>query len=145
MVGQTFILGSRCLKHKVPGVPLLSWSSWHWETTSELDSLKLGRSIMYRGIDQRVSIVDRLPCLVDILNLWLRECELLRTCKWNQPLTNSIFSLQRGIFGRHFEVPISACTIGRRAGVGALAYGAICGLHEMNGPLCPTWNLVTAN
>ena len=89
VVCQTLILGSRSLKHEVPGVPLLSRSSWHWKTTSELDSLKLGRSIMYRGIDQGVSIVDWLPCLVDVLNLWLRERELLRTCNWRQPLAKT--------------------------------------------------------
>ena len=145
VVRQTLILGSRSLKHEVPGVALLSRSSWHWKTTSELDSLKLGRSIMYCGIDQRVTVVDRLPRLVDVLNLWLRKCELLRTCKWdNERSANFIFSLQ-SIFGRHFEVPISACTIGRRGCGCAAVCGAICRLHEMNGPLCPTWNLVTTN
>ena len=101
---------------------------------------------MYCGIDQRVTEVNRLPSLVDILNLWLGECELLGTCNWKRSLANSIFLLQESIFGilrNQLELVTAALGAGE-TGCRA-AYGAICGLHEMNGPLSPTWNLVTAN
>ena len=65
---------------------------------------------MYCGVDQRVAVVDRLPRLVHVLYLWLREGELLGTCNaWNDCqlllIANTVFFY--GIFDRHFEVPIS--------------------------------------